>query len=82
MALGQLRAGVEAHQLGPDAHLQPLADVARRDRVQALLDLRVAIPPHLGRGPGHDLDGVVGKASMADCSIVWNTSSGGACVVP
>src|SRR6267378_4537342 len=46
--LCQLCACVEAHELGPEPHVQPQADVARRNRVQAVLHLSMAITPHLG----------------------------------
>src|SRR5215472_17156592 len=56
MRLGQLRAGVEAHELGRQPHVQPLADVARRNRVQAVLHLSMAITAYLGLCPGDDLE--------------------------
>jgi len=56
MRLGQLRPGVEAHEGRPEPNVEPLADVARRNRVQARLNLSVAITPHLGSRPGHNLE--------------------------
>src|SRR6266487_615579 len=56
MGLHQLCADIEANDAPADPYVEGLADVAPGDRVEAALDLDVAIACHLGLRPGHDLE--------------------------
>jgi len=82
MRFDQLRADVETNEDLANPDVEGLADVPPGDGVEAALHLDVAIACDLACAQVTISNGVVGRASMVDCSIVWNSSNGAACVVP